>query len=154
MTTPVTGQIVSWLRRRTGPAERGSSVVEVVILAPALGLFLMLVIAGGRVAIAHQAVESAAADAARSASIARTQGDAETAATSAAATSLGSQETNCAATSVTVDSSGFAAPVGTPASVGATVTCQVDLAGLLPGLPGSMPVTATVRSPLDSYRER
>ena len=150
MTTP----LVPWLRRRTGAAERGSSVVEIVILAPALGLFLMLIIAGGRVAIAHQAVQSAAADAARSASIARTQGQAETSASSAATTSLRNQGTTCIATSVSVDSSGFAAPVGTPASVGATVTCQVDLSGLLPALPGSMPITATVRSPLDTYRER
>lgn len=152
-TAPLTSRGVG-LRRRTRPRDRGSSVVEVVILAPALGLFLMLVIAGGRVAIAHQAVQSAAADAARSASIARTQGHAETAAADAATTSLGDQGTDCAATSVSVDSTGFAAPVGTPASVAATVTCQVDLAGLLPGLPGSMPITATVRSPLDSYRER
>ena len=143
-----------WLRRRTGAAERGSSVVEIVILAPALGLFLMLIIAGGRVAIAHQAVESAAAEAARSASIARTQSHAETSASSAATTSLRNQGINCIAASVSVDSSGFAAPVGTPASVGATVTCRVDLSGLLPGLPGSMPITATVRSPLDTYRER
>jgi hypothetical protein len=57
-------------------------------------------------------------------------------------------------TQVTLDTTGFAAPVGTPASVGATVTCQVDIAGLLPGLPGSMSITATVRSPLDTYRER
>ena len=146
--------LLPWLRRRTGPAERGSSVVEIVILAPALGLFLMLIIAGGRVAVAHQAVESSAADAARSASIARTQGQAETSASSAAATSLRTQGTTCVATSVSVDSSGFAAPVGTPASVGATVTCQVNLSGLLPALPGSMPITATVRSPLDTYRER
>ena len=32
--------------RARGPRERGSSVVEVVILAPALGLFLALIIAG------------------------------------------------------------------------------------------------------------
>ena len=56
------------LRLRQGPSERGSSVVEVVILAPALGLFLALIIAGGRVAVAHQAVEASAAEAARAAS--------------------------------------------------------------------------------------
>ena len=141
------------LRRRRSP-ERGSSVVEVVILAPALGLFLALIIAGGRVAVAHQAVQASAADAARAASIARTQSQAQPPATAAASSSLTNQATGCVSSNVTLDTSGFAAPVGTPASVGATVTCQVDLAGLLPGLPGSMSITATVRSPLDTYRER
>ena len=72
------------LRLRQGPSERGSSVVEVVILAPALGLFLALIIAGGRVAVAHQAVEASAAEAARAASIARTQGQAQASAEAAA----------------------------------------------------------------------
>src|SRR5665648_731209 len=89
-------------RRRGGrPSDEGSTGVEVVILAPALALFLGLIIAGGRLAVA-----------------------------------------------------GFATPAGTPASVGATVTCQVSLADTLPGLPGSLDVTATVRSALDTYRER
>jgi len=99
-------------------------------------------------------VESAAADAARAASISRTQGQAASNAEAAAAASLSSQNLRCVSTSVTVDTAGFASPVGTPASVGATVNCQVDLAGLLPGLPGSMTISATMRSPLDTYRER
>jgi len=139
---------------RVRRSEQGASVVEVVILFPALGLFLALIIAGGRVALAHQAVEASAAEAARAASISRTQDRAGTAARSAAGSSLDSQDTRCLSIDVTVDTSGFATPVGTPASVGATVTCRVDLAGLLPGLPGSMAISATVRSPLDSYRAR
>ena len=128
-----------------GRSERGSVVVEVVILAPALGLLLMLIIAGGRVAVAHQAVEAAAAAAARSASIARTQAAAT--AQDTATASLREQGTTCVSAAVTLDTTGFATPVGTPASVGATVTCHL-------GLPGSLPITATVRSPLDTHRER
>lgn len=146
--------LVRRLRARTGPADRGSSVVEVVVLAPALGLFLALIILGGRIALAHQAVESSAAQAARSASISRTQGEAAEVARAAASTSLHDQNTRCLSVTVSVDTSGFATPVGTPASVGATVTCEVELAGLLPGLPGSVSVTATMRSALDTYRER
>lgn len=134
--------------------EQGAAVIEVVILAPALGLILALIIAGGRVALAHQAVEAAAAEGARAASISRTQASARSSARTAATSSLTAQNTRCLATSVTVDTSGFASPVGTPASVGATVTCRLDLAGVLPALPGSMNITATVRSPLDTYRER
>lgn len=143
------------LRRRSGqPSDEGSTVIEVVILAPALALFLGLIIAGGRLAVAHQAVEAAAAQAARAASIARTQDEALTGAQSAATSALGAQGLNCVVSAVSIDVAGFATPAGTPASVGATVTCQLSLADTLPGLPGSVGVSATVRSALDTYRER
>ena len=104
---------------------------------------------------AHQGVQSAAADAARSASIARTQGGAQTEGNTAAATSLANQHVNCVTTTVSVDTSGFASPVGTPAKISATVTCDVNLSDLfLPGVPGSKAITATMSSPLDTYRER
>jgi Flp pilus assembly protein TadG len=142
------------LQARPGRPDDGSTVVEVVILAPALALFLGLIIAGGRLAVAHQGVEAAAAEAARAASISRTQADANASAQAAATASLQAQSMDCLTSTVTVDVVGFAAPVGTPASVGATVTCQVNLADTLPGLPGTMSITATIRSPLDTYRER
>jgi Flp pilus assembly protein TadG len=117
-------------------------------------LFVLLIVFAGRVAIAHQGVQSAAADAARSASIARTQGGAQTAGDTAAATSLANQHVNCMATTVTVDKTGFASPVGTPAKITASVTCQVNLSDLLPGVPGTKAIKATMSSPLDTYRER
>lgn len=142
-------------RRRGGHlSDEGSTVIEVVILAPALALFLGLIMAGGRLAVAHQAVEAAAAQAARAASIARTQDEALTAAQSAATSALVAQGLNCVVSAVNVDVAAFATPAGTPASVGATVTCQVSLADTLPGLPESVGVGATVRSALDTYRER
>ena len=58
-------------------------------------------------------------------------------------------------TAVTVDTAGFAAPVGTPATVTATVRCVVNLADLaVPGVPGTRTVTATASSPVDTFRER
>ncbi len=42
--------------------ERGSAAVESVIGVPAFALFVGLIIFGGRTAITHGAVESAAAD--------------------------------------------------------------------------------------------
>ena len=136
-------------------AERGSAVIETVIGVPAFLLFVGLIIFAGRMAIAHQAVEAAANSAARSASITRTQGEAQGAASSSASSTLASQGLTCVATAVSVDTTGFAAPVGTPAQVTATVTCEVDLADLsVPGVPGSKTVTATMRSAIDTYRER
>ena len=141
--------------RRRPDCERGSAVIEAVIGVPALMLFVALIIFAGRVTIAHQGVQSAAADAARSASIARTQGTAQTAGDAAAATSLANQHVNCVTTTVSVDTTGFASPVGTPAKITASVTCHVNLSDIwLPGVPGTKTITATMSSPLDTYRER
>lgn len=118
-------------------------------------LFVALIVFAGRVAIANQAVGSAANEAARAASISRTQGQAGDTARTAATTALINQKVNCLSTTVTVDTTGFASPVGTPASVQATVTCVVNLSDLsVPGVPGTRTVTATMSSPLDTYRER
>ena len=117
-------------------------------------LFLSLAILGGRTAVAHQAVQAAATDAARAASIARTSGEAAAKARTAAAATLANQQLRCTGQTVTVDTSGFAVPVGQPASVSATVTCDVTAADL--GIPGrgSVRVEATMNSPLDTYRGR
>jgi Flp pilus assembly protein TadG len=143
----------------TGPGrasgERGSAAIEAVIGVPAFLLFVSLIILAGRVAGATQAVQTAAAAAAREASIARTPATAAARAASGAAASLQTQNVRCVRTAVSVDTSGFTVPVGTPAFVAATLTCVVPVADLaLPGLPGTHTVTVTARSPLDTYRER
>ena len=54
-----------------------------------------------------------------------------------------------------VDSSGFARPVGTPATVSVSITCVVNLSDVaIPGLPGTLPIAETISSPLDTYRGR
>lgn len=135
--------------------ERGSATIETVIVVPALMLFVALIVAAGRVQLAHQSVDAAAAEAARAASISRTATEAQTRASASGAQALTNQGLNCASTTVTVDTSGFAVPVGTPANVSATISCVVALDDVaLPGLPGTITVEATVRSPLDTYRGR
>lgn len=135
--------------------DRGSATIEAVIVAPAFLLFVGLIIGAGRVAIAHQSVEAAAAQSARTASVARTAGQARADATSSAQNTLANQGLHCATLTVTVDTTGFATPVGTPARVTATVVCVVSLADLsVPGMPGTLRVEATAGSPLDTYRGR
>lgn len=142
-------------RVRKDPSDRGSAVVEIVLLAPVLLLFVLMVIFAGRWAIAQQAVQAAASEAARAASISRAPGDAAGNATSAATTSLSNQKVRCAPLGATVDTSGFAAAVGTDATVAATVTCVVDMSDIsMPGVPGSRTLTSTATSPLDTYRGR
>lgn len=135
--------------------ERGSAVVEAAIGVPAFLLFVLLLVAGGRIAIAEQAVQASASEAARAASISRTQRQAQTSGATNAATSLTNQGLRCASQQVSVDTSGFTAPVGTPAQATATVTCVVDLSDLsIPGLQGTFTITQTMSSPIDTYRER
>jgi len=135
--------------------ERGSATLELVIIAPAILLILAAAIYAGRVTIAGQSVEHAAADAARTASIARTGPTAQTSADAAGRGSLAQQGLRCSSTSVSVDTSGFSRPAGTPATVTATITCVVSTSDLAaPGIPGSHTVTATATSPIDTYRDR
>jgi Flp pilus assembly protein TadG len=139
---------------RRGPAA-GSVTLEAAIAVLGLLALLGLAIAAGRIAVAGGAVEEAARDAARQASIARDAPAAEARAVAAARATLGNQGLACVSLRVRVDTSGFAVPVGRPARVGATVTCVADLSKLaVPGMPGRRALTATFTSPLDTYRER
>lgn len=135
--------------------ERGSAAVEVVLLAPVVVGMLLLVIFGGRVALSKQAVQSAATDAARVASIARSATEATSAAKQMARTSLANQSLSCVRTQVVVDVGGFSKPVGVAATVSVAVVCEVLTADLsLPGLPGTLTIESEMASALDTYRER
>jgi Flp pilus assembly protein TadG len=135
--------------------ERGSVAVEFAILMPAFIALIALAIVVGRQTVAQSAIEVAAHDAARAASISRTAGTAQSHATEAARSALDSQGLHCEPLTVTVDTAQFSRPVGQPASVNATVHCTVSYADVaLPGMPGSRNLDATFTSPLDVYRSR
>lgn len=149
--------------------DRGSVSVEVAILAPAFIALLVLAGVAGRTAVAAEAVESAAHDAARAASISRDAGTAGQRARDAAVRQLDWRGLSCTGTP-TVDLSGavngqatsfaaaFRSSVGQQASVTVRLTCTVDLSDLrldaLPGMPSSRRVSASFTSPLDRYRSR
>ena len=118
----------STARRRGGRCQRGSATIETVIVVPAFLLFVVLIVAGGRLAHAQQTVQAAAAAGARAASLARTPVQARADATHAATAALGGDRPQCASTGVRVDTRGFAVPVGQPATVTVTVSCVVALA--------------------------
>ncbi|MEV7006647.1 TadE/TadG family type IV pilus assembly protein [Streptosporangium sp. NPDC051022] len=135
--------------------ERGSASVEAMLAIPAIVLVLLLGVAAGRIVVTTAAVEAAARDAARQASIARTGTEAAAKAQASARQSLRSQGVNCTSVSVQVNTTGFGRPVGGSATVSATVTCTVPLADLaFPGMPGSVVRRAVFTSPLDPYRGR
>ncbi|TDD13162.1 TadE/TadG family type IV pilus assembly protein [Nonomuraea diastatica] len=134
--------------------ERGNVVIETVLIFPPLLLLILAAIVAGRIVIAHAAVEAAARDAARQASLARTPLAAQQAALTSAASLLQAESLHCAP-QVHIDTTGFGAPVGSPATVSARVTCTVALGDVtIPGMPGSKTITANFTSPLDPFRGR
>ena len=143
----------SRLRLGSG-GQRGSATLELAILAPALLALIGFAVLAGRIVVADGAVEQAAAAAAREASLARTPTAARTAADTAAADALRQQGITCTPLTVSVDTAGFAVPVGVPAQVSATVSCTLALGDLgVPGLPARTH-TETMTSPLDTWRGR
>jgi len=139
---------------RSGGRDEGNAALELVVLAPVLLFILGLVVAAGRTSIAQGAVDAAARDAARQASIALTPAAARLAGQVSARAALRQDGLECSPV-VIVNTSQFSIPPGDPAVVVATVTCAVSLADLaLPGLPGTARLQATFTSPLDIYRSR
>jgi hypothetical protein len=125
-----------------------------VVLAPVILFLLGLMIAAGRTSIAQGAVDAAARDAARQASISLTPGAAQAAALSSARAALSQDGLDCDPI-VRIDTSQFAVPAGQPATVTATVWCRVSLADLVvPGMPGSRVLSDRFTSPLDPFRQR
>ncbi|MDX3075882.1 TadE/TadG family type IV pilus assembly protein [Streptomyces sp. MI02-7b] len=135
--------------------DQGSEAIQAAIVTPLLIAFLCLAIAAGRLAVAGGKADAAAEDAARAASLQRTQLAAESAAADAATRSFADQGVRCASTDVNVDASGFTVPVGQVGYVTVTVRCTVDLSDLLlPGAPGSRTLTSTFTSVVDAFRAR
>jgi Flp pilus assembly protein TadG len=129
--------------------EAGGAAVELTLVTPLLLLFMLLVVALGRLATARADVDGAARDAARAASIARDAGQAERAARQAAAATLDERGVTCRRLDVFVDIGAFR-PGGL---VVADVTCVVDLADLaLLRLPGTRAISARFVAPVDTFR--
>ncbi|MBF9128469.1 pilus assembly protein [Plantactinospora sp. S1510] len=149
--------------------DRGSVSVETAILAPAFLALVALAGVAGRTAVAHEAIEVAAHDAARAASISRTAPDGRDAARAAMQERLAAEGLTCSeeptlvlAGSMNGEDADFEAVytsgLGTDASVVVTVTCDVPVRDLrmplLSGMRTFTTVEATFASPLDRYRGR
>jgi Flp pilus assembly protein TadG len=135
--------------------DAGSYAVETAVLAPVMFAVLALMIAVGRIGVAGSSVDSAAREAARAASLDLTPAAARTDAATAARESLAGDGTACTQVDVTVDTAGFAAPLGQTGTVTATVSCTARLSDIgLPGLPGAKTLTSTFSSPIDAFRPR
>jgi uncharacterized protein (UPF0333 family) len=139
--------------------DRGSLSIELAILLPGFILMALLATMFGRETLAQSAIDLAAHDAARAATVARDYPDAVIAATNAAKATLNLASTHC--TGLVVDvlpkppNTAYAVPIGLPSNVTVKITCSVPLADLSPlPLPSGVTMTAQFASPLDQYRGR
>jgi Flp pilus assembly protein TadG len=142
-------------RRKTAEDHRGAAAVELTLLAPALLLVLGLLVAGGRLWFARTTVNEAAQTAARAASLARSSTAAIATGREAGSQSLATAGLRCRSTSVSISTTAFAVPVGTPSAVTSRILCDVDFSDVfLPGWPGSLQLTGHGSAALDTYRSR
>jgi Flp pilus assembly protein TadG len=136
-------------------SESGNVAINTAVVFPMLLLIGLLLVMAGRLVLAEGVVQSAANEAARSASISRTATVAGAQATSTATSTLLNSGVRCARTSVVPETDAFALPLGTVGTITVQVDCVVQLSDLgLPGAPGSRTISATGTSVLDAYRGR
>lgn len=134
--------------------DAGSVSLELVVVAPALLLLVVAIIAGGRLAQARQAVELASAQAARATALAPTPAAGAGAGRIQAASAVAALGLRCRPIT-TVSAAGLARQAGTPATVSVAVSCRVRLRDVaVPGLPGSVVVSASTVEPVDRWVSR
>ena len=129
--------------------DRGSAVLEIVLVAPVLILMLAAVIGAARVTLAHQRVDSAAAQAARAASTAASPSAAASLARTTALAAMSTHGMDCQNMSVSVDVGDFH-PGG---SVAVHVTCKADLGLGVPGLSGYRSISGNGAEVIDTFRQ-
>ncbi|MFF0648639.1 TadE/TadG family type IV pilus assembly protein [Streptomyces tendae] len=132
-------------RLRRDGADRGLSTIEVVILAPVMILFILVLVAFGQLVDGRGALDGAARDAARAGSIQKDHGTAIAEAKKAAEANLA--DVCSGPVSVLQKSAGF--EPDTLFTV--EVSCEVrGLASIGLNIPTTL--SATFSSPLDPYR--
>ncbi|MFI7552139.1 TadE/TadG family type IV pilus assembly protein [Micromonospora sediminimaris] len=148
--------------------SRGSVSIEVAVLAPAFVAMMVLGGVAGRTAVASAALEAAAHDAARAASISRDAATARREAREAARRQLDWRGVSCSgAPQVTFRGAVngrstsfnrvFSSDLGQNATVTVEIACTVSYSDIkLPALtmPDGQRIVASFTSPLDRYRSR
>ncbi|MDO5494313.1 MAG: TadE/TadG family type IV pilus assembly protein [bacterium] len=137
---------------RAGGRERGSATLELVILTPVVLIIFSLLVGAGRVTMAGGAIEQAAGNAARAASLSRTVAEAESRVSALVSEVVTSNNLGCTPT-VNINATDLSKPAGESGVVTVEVVCVVALSDLaVPGLPGSVTLTGSGRSAIDKYR--
>lgn len=142
----------STLPRRHLPAarqdERGTTTVELVVLAPVIFALMAFIVGLGRSADARGRLTGAARDAARAASLSPTASAADAAARETVLADLDGAGLECRSPQISTDTRQFK-PGG---RVSVTIRCTLDLSALVvSGLPGRTTLSAHADAPLDTY---
>jgi Flp pilus assembly protein TadG len=149
--TPNTGTHATAALRRRRRGDAGSMSVEMTALVfPVTLVMTVLILATWQLMAAKLDVNTAAAAAARAASLQNSPADAEDAARQAAAAAMTDAGRTCTSLTVEVDTAGFTHG----GFVEVRLVCQArtgDLLGL--AAPGSVDLVATSRAPIERFRE-
>jgi len=130
--------------------DEGFAALELVLFTPFIMAMLLLVVGLGRASHGRQLLDQSGAAAARAASLDNTPSHAAEDARRAAADTLAQAGMSCSHLQVDINTTAFR-PGG---FIDVTVRCTVDLSRLaLAGLPGSVTLTSSSRSPLETYRD-
>ena len=133
---------------RAARSDRGSTTLELVVLAPALLALLGGALLAARYEAAAGAVEQASAAAARAASLARGPAAQQATGRQAADAALDQHDLHCTALAVDVQVAP-PRPLDRPAGdVTVTVACTLTM----PWMPGTRRITASTTSVVDTYR--
>jgi len=128
----------------------GLAIVLVGILCPLIAVVIFM----GRYGLADNTVQSAAAAAARDASLSGSSTEAVAHARVAAELAL-SSNVSCQSLDVLIGGDGLQTTLGQTGTITATITCRIATADLsFPLIPGSLTITQTAASPVDPYRQR
>ncbi len=143
---------------RTAPHQpaaertRGSMSIEAVIIIPAFLVFLSLIIAIARVAIAESDVHAAAVEGVRHALRQPHSSDGDHIAYQAASDHLAKEGITCLTLEITTETTALNLTPGQPGSLTATITCVVPLADLVvPGMPGQVTLTESFTTMINAY---
>lgn len=142
------------IRRLLRDERGGAIVVELLFAIPALLLCLSVAVVGGRIWYANTLAESAAAVAARAATLSPSAESAQSIAQEAAGDNLALSGINCAQLTANVDTSQMVQPLGQVGFVTAEISCTLDLSyatGI--GFGQTITLNATQTSPTDPYSE-
>jgi Flp pilus assembly protein TadG len=134
---------------RTGlNIERGSLTLELAVIAPALVALLLFIAGAASIQNARGDLDDAVWEAARAASLTRSEPDADAVAHQAVDQRLSGEKWRCADQAVTVDLTRFN-PGG---NVAVDITCSLRLSDAFAIFPGQMRLHSRATEPLEPFR--
>ena len=130
--------------------QSGAAALELVMMAPLIMTFIVVVIAAGRVVQSKGDASDVAYAAARAPSLASTPGEARAAAEVAADQAIADEDLACREVTIDLDASQLKAG----GQVAVTASCDVDLVDVAGfGVPSNRTFVSSAAVPIDQHRD-